>query len=84
MTSDGDLRRVEVVSYSGYKANERPLYVIIDDRKVGVEQVVDRWYGEAHDYFKVLTEEGKIYLLKWHRRLDIWFLVKVMDRFGKH
>jgi hypothetical protein len=71
-----DIRRVKVVSYSGYKANERPLYFLIDNRKVEVERVVDRWYGEEHDYFKVVTEEGKVCLLKWHRRLDLWLLTR--------
>jgi hypothetical protein len=84
MASNGDIRAIKVVSYSGYKANERPLHFVVDDRKVNVVRIVDRWYGEEEDYFKALAEDGRLYLLKWHRRLDVWLLVKVIDRIGVH
>ena len=51
--------KIEVVAYSGYKANERPLYFVLEQNKLGVVNVVDRWYGVEHDYFKVLAEDGK-------------------------
>lgn len=74
--------RIEVVAYSGYKANERPLYFILNENKLGVVEVLDRWYGEEHDYFKVLADDGKVYLIRWHRLLDSWFLVKIMEKPG--
>lgn len=77
-------REIEVVAYSGYKANEKPLYLIIDNTKLEVKGVLDRWYGQEHDYFKVLVENGNVYLLKWHRYSDVWFLVKTFSRTGKH
>jgi hypothetical protein len=77
-------KHIEVSAYSGYKANERPTAFTVEDQSHDVVHVIDRWYGEEHDYFKVLAEDGKIYLLRWHRILDLWFLVKVMEREGKH
>jgi hypothetical protein len=74
--------KIEVVAYSGYKANERPLYFVLEQKKLGVVDVVDRWYGEEHDYFKVFADDGKVYLIRWHRLLDLWFLVKIIDRTG--
>lgn len=72
-------QKVEVMAYSGYKANERPLSVILlDSRKLKVINITDRWCGEEHDYFKVLADDGKVYLLRWHRTLDSWFLEKVL------
>ncbi len=65
---------IDVVAYSGYKANERPLYFIAARQKLEVKEVLDRWYGQAHDYFKVIADDGRPYLLKWHRLSDKWFL----------
>jgi hypothetical protein len=77
-------KKIEVVAYSGYKANERPLYLILDKQRLEVKKTLDTWYGVEHDYFKVLTEDGKLYLLKWNRSLDVWFIEKVLERLGKH
>jgi hypothetical protein len=77
-------RNIEVYAYSGYKANERPTAFIMDNRTLNVSRIIDRWYGAEHDYYKILAEDGGIYLIRWHRILDLWFLVKVMEREGKH
>ncbi|MBW1912876.1 MAG: hypothetical protein JRI43_06905 [Deltaproteobacteria bacterium] len=69
--------KIEVAAYSGYKANERPLYFIINERKLDVVNIIDRWYGVEHDYYKVLADDGRLYLLKWNRIHDVWFLVKM-------
>lgn len=70
-------KKVEVIAYSGYKTNERPLSFILDGRKLEVTNIIDRWYGEEHDYFKVLADDGKVYRLRWHRTMDFWSLEKV-------
>jgi hypothetical protein len=75
--------KIEVVAYSGYKANERPLYFVLEQKKRGVVNVLDRWYGVEHDYFKVLADDGKVYLIRWHRLLDLWFVVKTMEQTGE-
>jgi hypothetical protein len=74
--------KIEGVAYSGYKANERPLYFVLEQKKRSVMDVLDRWYGEEHDYFKVLADDGKVYLIRWHRGLDLWFVVKIMEKTG--
>ena len=60
-------KRIEVVAYSGYKANERPISFTVDNREVEVRDITDRWYDVEHDNFKVLGDDGKIYLLRWKR-----------------
>ena len=70
--------KIEVVAYSGYKANERPLSFVLEQKKLAVVDVLDRWYGVEHDYFKVLADDGKVYLIRWHRLPDLWFVVKIM------
>lgn len=73
-------KKIEVVAYSGYKANERPTSFTVDNRNVEVRDIIDRWYDAEHDKFKVLGDDGKIYLLRWQRTSDLWFLEKVMER----
>ena len=84
MSSKTFSQEIEVTAHSGYKANERPLHFILDQERLEVEKIVDRWYGVEHDYFKVLADDGKIYLLKWQRSLDLWFVEKILERLGKH
>jgi hypothetical protein len=72
--------KIEVVAYSGYKANERPIYFVLGEERLEVKEILERWYGQDHDYFKVVAGDGLVCLLKWHRFLDIWFLVSGTDR----
>jgi hypothetical protein len=80
MPADEPSKEIKVVAYSGYKANERPLRLTIEDKHLEVEQIIDRWSGEEHDYFKCLANDGKVYLLKWHRVRDRWFLLPAPGR----
>ena len=77
-------RKIEVTAYSGYKANERPLSFTFDDRTLEVRDIIDRWYGVEHDYFKVLAGDGTVYLIRWNRLRDLWFLVRVYEKTGRH
>ena len=63
--------QIEVVAYSGYKANEKPISFVLDGCKRNIENIIDRWYGVEHDYFKVVADDGKIYLLRWQRYQDL-------------
>ena len=71
-------KKIKVEAYSGYKANERPLCFFIDDLRLEVRDIIDRWYGEEDDYFKVLADDGKMYLIKWNRELDYWALERIL------
>jgi len=79
MPKNSQIKRIEVNSYSGYRANERPLNFLLDKKRYEVKEILDQWCGQDHDYFKVLADDGLVYLLKWDRYLDIWFFVKLMD-----
>ena len=76
--------KIDVVAYSGYRANERPMYIILGHSKVEVTEVLDRWFGQNHDYFKVLAGDGRSYLIKWHRSQDAWFLIKAIEEDMRH
>jgi len=76
MSEEKCQEKLHVESYSGYKGNERPTLFSLKDRRVGIVDIIDRWYGTDHDFFRVLADDGRVYLLKWHRFTDEWFLVK--------
>lgn len=76
----------QVQCYSGYKADEFPLWFMLKGAWVEVREVTDRWYqGEQHpewpmaDYFKVLAKDGQEHLLKHDRETDAWFLVNPQE-----
>lgn len=75
MPEEKPIKEIEVVAYSVYRANERPVRFLLDDTHLEVERIIDRWIGEEHDFFKCLANDGQIYLLKWHRTRDQWFLL---------
>jgi hypothetical protein len=79
MSRDKLQKTLKVIAYSGYKANERPLRLILGDKKLEIVRIIDRWIGEDHDYFKCLADDGQVYLLKWHRIQDEWHLVASHD-----
>ena len=56
--------QVRVESYSGYKADQRPLCFYLRERKYQVEEVLDQWYGPDDTYFRVRAEDGNIYILR--------------------
>lgn len=83
MLQDEKEKQIEVIAYSGYKANERPLRFLLNRQELKVRKILDRWAGQDHDYFKILAEDERIYLIKWQRLLDIWFLVKIVEHDGR-
>ena len=82
MSEEERSEKIEVESYSGYKANERPTLFYLRSTRLGIADIIDRWYGTDHDFFKVLADDGRVYVLKWKRVTDEWFLVKVVERVG--
>ena len=74
---------VKVECYSGYRVNERPVAFTINEsdytRSFKIREVIDRWFGETADYFKVIADDDNIYLLKYDTCQDNWDLVFYQD-----
>ena len=56
--------KLEVDSYSGRKADERPVRFRLGEREYLVQQVLDQWYGPDEVFFKILASDGNIYILR--------------------
>jgi hypothetical protein len=66
--------KLRVMAYAGYKADERPVRFTMGAATREVREMVDRWYGEGNDYFKVIADDGNLYLLRHDRETDEWEL----------
>jgi hypothetical protein len=70
--------RLKVVCYSGYKADERPLRFTFGDKRGGkffeVKELLDQWYGIGYHCFKVLADDGNLYILRHQQEEDYWVL----------
>jgi hypothetical protein len=65
---------LRVQSYSGRKADERPVRFQFGDHEYVVEEVVDQWYGPDAAFFKVRADDGNLYILRHQGVRDEWSL----------
>lgn len=71
------LLNLHVESYSGYKADERPLRFRsreIGSRTFEVVEVLDQWFGVGYICFKVRADDGNTYVLRHNEKEDEWGL----------
>jgi hypothetical protein len=66
---------VTVEAYSGYKADERPVAFRLGGRRIAIREILDRWYGEDHAYFKLTGEDGTVYIIRQNRSSEFWELI---------
>jgi hypothetical protein len=66
------LLRVE--TYSGYKADERPVAFWLGERRIAVRGILDRWLGEDHAYFKLTGDDDAMYIIRQDRSSATWEL----------
>jgi hypothetical protein len=56
--------QIRVDCYSGHRGEETPRRFWMASRCVEVIQVLDRWLSPDHRYFKLLGDDGDIYILR--------------------
>jgi hypothetical protein len=66
---------LRVQCHAGHRGDERPLRFFLADRPVEVTAVLDRWLGPDHRYFKVLGDDGDVYVLRHDGAADRWDLI---------
>lgn len=71
---------LSVETYSGYKADERPLSFTLGDHRFTINEVIDRWLGTDDAYFKVMADDGNRYVLRHDLDLDTWDMVMMESR----
>jgi len=74
---------IRVESYSGYKVEESPRAFTYLGKRYEISEILDRWYEAGvdpaalrHDYFKVKTAGGEIFLIRYTPRFQSWTLCR--------
>jgi len=65
---------INVACYAGHRGEETPRRLMLGGRAVEVVEVLDRWYGPDHRYFKVAGDDGAIYILRHEPPTGDWRL----------
>lgn len=55
---------MQVESYSGRKADERPVRFQLDEHEYIVEELLDQWYGPEDVFFKIRADDRGVYILR--------------------
>ena len=71
---------MEVISYSGYRADERPLRFRMNAVEREVLSVEDRWYGPDDEWFRVLADDQQLYVLRRSRTTGQWYVEAFRSR----
>jgi len=64
--------KIKVESYSGYRADERPVRFVLSGQKYEVAEVEDRWYSPGTTYFRVVAGDGNRYVLRHEEAQNEW------------
>jgi hypothetical protein len=68
---------LDVDCYAGHRGEETPRRFSIGERQLEVVEVLDRWLGPDHRYFKVRGDDGAVYILRhdvvtWQWELELY------------
>ena len=63
---------IRVECYAGYRDDETPRRILLDGREVAVVEIIDRWLGSDHRYFKVLGSDRATYILRQDFPTRVW------------
>jgi len=63
-----------VECYSGYRADERPMRLRLDEITLEVTEVEDRWYSPGETLFRVRVANGDRYVLRRVDAQDTWII----------
>jgi len=68
---------VDVESRVGHLQVEEPSSFVEGERVILVTEIVDRWLGSDHSYFKVLDGRGDVHLLRHDLVALVWETVEM-------
>lgn len=66
--------KIQVDCYAGYRGEETPRRLWIGRRSAEVAEVLDRWLAPDHRYFKVLTVEQELVIIRHDAETWEWEL----------
>ena len=66
------MKTIHVESYAGYRADERPLRLRLEQQVLEIAEVADRWYSPGETYFRIVVANGDHYVLRHMEAQDVW------------
>ena len=72
--------KVKVIAYSGYRGEEAPREIVLNDKKIRVVEILSRWIKEGSEdrtikrFFKVKGSDGSICEIYYDEKNMEWFL----------
>ncbi|MDX2451449.1 hypothetical protein [Desulfosarcina sp.] len=66
---------IRVDCYAGYRDEETPRRLTMGARHVNVVAVQDRWLAPDHRYFKLIGDDGSLYIIRHDPHQDSWQLI---------
>jgi hypothetical protein len=70
------MKRVDIKSRFVSPDGIEPEEFVIDDRRITVRGIGDRWLDEEANYFKVTGSDGLVYLLRLDLEDQTWTIVR--------
>ncbi len=64
-----------VECYAGYRGEQEPRRLRFGSRTLAVAEILDRWLGPDHRYFKLSGEDGGLYILRHDETARRWELI---------
>ena len=65
---------LQVDCYAGYRGEETPRRLKMGARRIDVATVQDRWLAPDHRYFKIIGDDGALYIIRHDPHQNIWQL----------
>jgi len=62
----------EVRCLAGSRANERPIAFLVDGSEIAIRAILESWREPDFLYFRVETEDGRVFVLRHHEYKDFW------------
>ncbi len=75
---------IRVECHAGGRGEEEPRRFWLGERRVEVREVIDRWLAPDHRYFKLLGDDGGVYILRHDEAGGEWTLTLFDARGVKH
>lgn len=69
--------QVKLESPVGSASAGKPVSFSLFDRVFAVGEILDIWYGADHTYYKLVADDGNIYIIKHNLDADAWELVQM-------
>ena len=65
-------RAIQVQCYAGYKGDQRPLRIRLQDGFHEIAEIEDRWYSPGETFFRIRLANGDRYVLCRQEAQDVW------------